>query len=327
MLFRFILSAFWAHVLVCAAPLCAEPVSVSARPFPLVDEGHAPTDRIGKLRFLGGVTLTSQVAGFGNWSALHLAPDLRMTAISDRGRWMQAFLVLDGDAHHLVGLQNAEWGWLHDGAGRPLPRGRLQDAESLARLPDGTWLVGFERWHRIRAYADFHGPGRYVQVPPGIENAPSNGGLEALTAFADGNLIAIMERQTLPDNANVNRAWVRVQNRWVSGGYQALAPYVPSDATILPDGSALVLERRFSLWRGFGNRIVRIPADMLSNPRENFIWQGNEIARIEAPFPTENYEGIAAVRHEDGRLLVLLISDDNTNALQQTKLMLFVLED
>ncbi len=312
--------------LVCAAPVHAEPVGVSAHPFPLVDEGYAPTDRIGKLRFLGGVNLESSGRRFGGWSGLHLDPDLRMTVVADRGRWMQAYRQLDDDGR-LTGLRTADWGWLNDGSGRPLQSSRLQDAESLARLPDGTWLVGFERWHRIRAYRDMRSAAAYVQSPPGLEDAPYNGGLEALAAFSNGNVLAIAERLEPQDNDAARRAWMRVRNRWISGTYLPQDPYEPSDATALPDGSALVLERRFSLWSGMGNRIVHIPAEVLANPQQNFVWRGEEIARIEKPFPTENYEGISAVRDARGRLLVLLISDDNMNGLQQTKLMLFALEN
>jgi hypothetical protein len=74
---------------------------------------------------------------------------LTLTLISDRGHWAEARLVLDGLTP--IGLHPLRHGALRDEAGSPLPRGFNADAEALARLPDGTWLVAFERRHRIRA--------------------------------------------------------------------------------------------------------------------------------------------------------------------------------
>lgn len=260
---------------------------------------------------------------FGGFSGLHLDASLNLTAISDVGHWLTARLELDADGH-LAGLADAQWAPLSDGAGKPLPRGRLGDAESLARLADGTWLVGFERWHRIRAYRDIAGPGRFVAPPPGLERLPANGGLESLAVLADGRVLALAEQ---PDVAvpggRARLAWMRQDGRWIEGSYAVPAPFVPVDAAGLPDGGVLVLERRFSLFTGFGSRITRLAPPGRLEP--GFRLEPVEVARIEPPLVPENYEGIAATRDATGRLLVAVISDDNLSILQRTRLLLFEL--
>ena len=74
-----------------------------------------------------------------------------------------------------------------------VPEGKdSRDAESLALLPDGGFVVGFEREHRLLRYPP--GTGRpdgvpvAVASPPGLEKAPFNGGIEALDVLRGGGL-------------------------------------------------------------------------------------------------------------------------------------------
>lgn len=310
-----------AALLAVATSLAAEPLVLRATPVPLAYEN--PPAALGPLVVPGAVELSAPEDLFGGWSGLHLDAGLRLTAISDLGRWMTARLVLD-EAGRLAGVTGAEWGRLSDGAGRPLPRGRLADAESLARQPDGTWLIGFERWHRIRAYRDLAGPGTWVAPPPGLEVLPANGGLEALTVLPDGRVLAIAEEPDIDAGGRARRAWIRTGTRWTEGSYGVPAPYVPVDAAALPDGSVLVLERRFSIFGGFGTRIARIAGPL--SGASGFRLAAEEVARIERPLITENFEGIAAARGPDGELLVAVIADDNLNPLQRSRLLLFRLD-
>ncbi|MCW5721678.1 MAG: esterase-like activity of phytase family protein, partial [Devosia sp.] len=91
--------------------------------------------------------------------------DFRMIAVGDTGSWFQAQLVMQDD--RLVGIRDLDIAPLRDGSGQPLTRGWMADAESLARLPDGRLVVGFERWHRIRAYARPGAAAEFFPAPPG----------------------------------------------------------------------------------------------------------------------------------------------------------------
>lgn len=284
----------------------------------------APLPPGSRVEWLGGLEINDAALGFGGLSALHLAEDLQVTAISDIGRWMTARLEMQGDRP--AGLSGLRTGSLNDGAGRPMPRGFGTDAEALARLPDGTWLVGFERWHRIRAYARLDGPGLYVEAPPGLELAGGNAGLEALAVLPDGRWLAIVEAMAVPGQPGATRAWLGGPGRWTALAYRPAEDFNPSDASPLPDGGALVLERSFSIFRGFGGRLVRLSAEALRGAGPDTVLEGEEILRFGAPLPVDNFEGVSAVRI-GGRTVVAMVSDDNQNLLQRTLLLLFVLAD
>jgi hypothetical protein len=293
------------------APVAAQN---AAQPFALPD---IP----GPLRPLGGLVLAPEALGGGGFSGLHLAPDLTLTLISDRGHWAEARLLLDGLTP--IGLHPLRHGPLRDEAGKPIPRGFNADAEALARLPDGTWLVAFERRHRIRAYRRLDGPGAYVAPPPGLENAPPNGGLESLAVLPDGRLFAIAETFTPPDRPELRHAWLGAPGRWTPLYWQPAPGFHPTDAAILPDGRALVLERRFSLLGGFAARLVLTAPGALPSAREGTVLRGEAILVLDdTPLPAENWEGVAVTRFGD-QTLVALISDDNESILQRSLLLLF----
>ena len=277
----------------------------------------------GALRSLGGFEISTALLGAGSLSGLHIDGDLVATMIDDRARWARARIVLrDGVAEALVPIASGRFG---DGAGRPLSRGYSGDAEAIARLPDGTWLIAFERWHRIRAYRRLDGPGAHVEAPPGIERAPGNGGLESLALLADGRLLAIAEELPPEGRPELRHAWIGRPGAWRPIAWRNAFPFVPVDAAGLPDGGALVLERRFSLLGGFAARLVRVPAAAIAAVAPGGVLEGEEILRLDgSPLPAENFEGVAVVRHE-GRVLVGLVADDNESALQRSLLLLFEL--
>ncbi|MDB5369552.1 MAG: hypothetical protein JWP20_1110 [Roseomonas sp.] len=269
------------------------------------------------LQSLGGLLLNRGVIGFRGLSGLHIGPDLALAAVSDTGRWLKARLVLGQDDHPL-GLEGLSSGRLSDGLVIGLPGRFSRDAESLARLPDGTWLVGFERWHRIRAYDDIAGWGRPAEAPPGLLRAPLNAGLESLAVLADGRWLAITEG--LKDGErNLLRGWVGVPGQWNAFSYRATPGFVPTDAAPLPDGGALVTERRFSLLGGFKGRLRRLSAASLKAPRPGAILVPETLLDT---LPAENWEGVTSFPH-NGRQLVAMVTDDNELFLQKGLLLLF----
>jgi len=276
--------------------------------------------RGGRLQPLGGLELNTSAWGFGGLSALNLAPDLTLTAVSDRGRWWRAPLRLSDGV--LTGIGEARFGPLRDAAGAPLGQGLNADSESLARLPDGDWLIGMERWHRILRYRDLAGPSQPFEAPPGLEAAPRNGGLEGLTVLADGRLLALAEQ--LPGRDPGSRAaWLGSfqgpRLAWRRTDYRPAPGLDPTDAAALPDGGALVLERSFSLFGGFNARLAHLPAAAL---RGTDSLSAETWLELPPDAPAENWEGVATARHE-GRTLVALVSDDNQSPFQRTLLLLY----
>lgn len=275
----------------------------------------------GPLRSLGGFEIDGARLGAANLSGIHLGEDLVATLIDDRGRWARARIVLeDGRASALLPLGS---GPLRDGAGRRLRRGRAADAEAIARLPDGTFLVAFERWHRIRAYCRIDGPGAYAAPPPGLDRAPANGGLEALAVLADGRLLGITEEFAPATAPHLRRGWIGRPGRWQPIAWRPTPGFVPVDAAGLPDGGALVLERRFTVLGGFSARLRLVDGAALAAPAA--VLAGREVLRLDGrALPAENWEGVAAARH-DGRTLVALVADDNESRWQRSLMLLFEL--
>jgi hypothetical protein len=200
------------------------------------------------------------------------------------------------------------------------------DAESLARLPDGGWLVGFERLHRIWSYRRLDGPAVPVEAPPGLDDSPYNGGLEALAVLADGRWLAVTERLVAPGGTYRDRTgWIGGPGRWARLTYRAQPGFDPSDACAVPAGAgagataggALVLERHFSWTEGLSAVISHVA------PLAAGLVEGSILARLAPPLPNDNWEGITAFRHR-GRLLVAVLSDDNENPLQRALLSVFV---
>jgi hypothetical protein len=271
------------------------------------------------LRALGGLALDTRAIGFGGLSGAALAADGTLSAVSDRGFWLTARLLRDA-AGAPAGLEGVATGRLRDEAGEPLPRGRLSDAEALAPLPGGGFLVAFERAHRIRRYAHLDARAEPVPAPPFLERSPTNRGLESLAVLADGRWVAIAEGLGLASDPSLRAAWLGGPAGWRLAAYRPAAGYDPTDSAGLPDGGALVLERSFNWIGGFSARLVRLrPAAFAER-----VWEGEELLRLDQPWPADNFEAVAVAPGPEG-LLVALLSDDNESPLQRSLLLLFAL--
>jgi len=97
-----------------------------------------------------------------------------------------------------------------------------------------------------------------------------------------------------------------------------------TDATLLPRGDLLVIEHRYSAETGSIVRFVRVPRNAIAPNRR---LEGLEMALLEPPLTTENFEAVSARRGAPGEALVYVMSDDNFNPLQRTLLMLFAIKE
>lgn len=284
-------------------------------------------ERVGSLRFLGGLRLRSADQGFGGLSGLSVHDekgDLTFLAITDEGNQLHGRLSFSEGRFRSV--DTVTIAPLLDPAGHPVLGKLLGDAESITTLPDGRVLVGFERRHRIWAY----GPGltepvTIFETPPGLDRAPRNGGLESLASFSDGRVLAITEQLK---NARGNFVAFLFQNgAWTSLEWEGSAPgFEPSDVTVLPGGDLLVLERFWSAMDPTHPRshIMRVKKGSVT---AGATLRGDLVAELQSPLIAENFEGIAAGPGPDGSTRLFLVSDDNFNGLQRTLLLSFELKD
>lgn len=245
------------------------PIPLTARAVPLNSQDES-RQTVGKLRYRGGLALTSEQPHFGGLSGLIVSADgSAFTAISDMGYWLKGRLGYDrgGD---LASVDAVRMGPLLGPNGRPSVGKRKGDAESIA--PDGRgFLIGFEQDHRLWRYPALEARAARVGAPEGLAQAPANGGLEALARLGDGRFLALTEQLAAPGGT---RGWVGAPGRWqaltlaVDGGFAATA------AASLEDGDVLVLERRFP---PVGARVVRLPAAVI---KPGATLQGEELARL-----------------------------------------------
>jgi hypothetical protein len=299
-------------------------VEVSARAVAL----H-PTDptvsEVGRLTYRGGVHLRAHDSRFAELSALRILPDgERIVAVTDRGHWLTARLQHDARGV-LQGLVDVHMDALRDADGRAL-QPPWSDAEALAVTPDGTKFVGFERHHRIWRYppADppFSGPPEPLPTPPGLERAPFNEGIEAMTLLPDGRLFVLTEGLFDADGDIVG--WVGGEKGWSPLRYRPGAGLVPTGAAVLPSGDVLVLERGFGLVSGFRIRVARVAAAAI---RSDARLQGEELALLAPPLSVDNFEGIDVRVTEAGKTLIYLLSDNNRLPFQRTLLLQFELNE
>jgi hypothetical protein len=303
--------------------LIAEPVAL----FP-DDPGR---ERIGALRYTGGLVLSSDDPRFGGWSAIEVSEDgARLLAISDRASWMTARFAFDGDGQ-LSGLTDVNITPMLDDEGRAL-EGEAADAEGLAPLGQGSYAVSFERQHRIDRYeigADWSATATAVAspfpAPPGADRLRNNVGIEALALSGEA-------------------LWAGVEYPLVEGQPYTLWRFDPADETAAPRARALALTSGFGLTaltpdgegglvvvgrfysRDIGNRIRigRLSVETL-NEGSGLITP-DLVAEISPEMTVDNIEAIALAQI-DGENRLFLMSDDNFNARQRTLLMSFVIED
>jgi hypothetical protein len=287
---------------------------------------EATLDHAGSLRFLGGLWLKSEDPDFGGISGLAVreqAGEVRITAVTDQGDLLSARLQLsDG---RLRGVDAASLERLNTPEGTPITGKAAGDAESVARPSDGRLLVAFEQKHRVWSYSpDLTGPVQVFEIPTALAKAPRNGGLESMAAWPDGRVILIAEQQKTERGSFA--AYLFKSGSWTTLEWTGSAPgFEPSDATVMPGGDLLILERYWSALAPLDlrSRVVRVKGDAIT---PGATLQGELVAEFRAPLTVENFEGIAAWSAADGTTRILLGSDNNFNDIQRTLLLEFALD-
>ena len=332
---RRLVRPFVVFCLLVAAACAGSPSSpVGARDLPLqirssslplkIDDPHAT--RVGKLRWRGGIAMTANSPNFGGWSDLHVTPDGRtLISLSDEGSWFAATVDYD-NVGNLAGLTGLKIGSIRGLDGKPLADKQWADSEGMALMPDGSWIISFERHHRIWRYATLDSTPTVVDTPADFAKQPSNGGIETLTALGDGRIIAISEEYTVKPGFNVG--WIGTPGAdgrysWDHFDYATIPDYHPTAIRRLPDGSFATIERAFDPIRGVRCRVMRFPASEL---KPHGTVQPEDLARLASPYAVDNLEGISVTRGARGETLLWLMSDDNFNPMQRNILLLFELE-
>ncbi|MFI5566452.1 esterase-like activity of phytase family protein [Streptomyces sp. NPDC051740] len=281
---------------------------------------HACSPSVSVDRFSDALDKTTYDGAYvGNLSAL--APDRHRTvaALSDRS----ALFRLDARTLRPEGVTP-----LADENGAAL------DAEGLVVDRDGTYLVSSETEPTVRRYSRDGKILDRLPVPEELRTrARANGTFEGLTLLPGGRtLIASMEYPLTGDPGD--RVRLQSWRRTAHGDFRPGAQYTyrtdpghgVSEVTATPDGRLLVLERGFT--SGVGNTVRLYLADRHGTAYDKTLLAdladcpslGATAKQPQVNPLLDNIEGMTVTGRSKGRLNLLLVSDDNQNENQTTRL-------
>ncbi|WP_417767081.1 esterase-like activity of phytase family protein [Stappia sp.] len=316
------------------AEIPVQSVTISSKPIAHFRIGRPEQTRFGSLTFLGGLELLAGNRHMGGLSGLVVSPDGdRIVAVADNGLWLTADIESAPDGRPLA-IANATVAPVLGPGGRALlDRGR-GDAEALALRLDGvggsgTLFVATERDHNIYAFPwplDLSAAGTALDLPAGIKQLRHNKGMEAV-AFAnsgplEGSLVVIAERGP---GFNSDLPGFLIGGA-TPGTFTVVRQdsYDATDASFLPDGDLLLLERRFTLRHGIGMRLRLLPAAEIA---PGALVTGHVLMEAGFAEQIDNMEGVSVHVNKAGETIVSLISDDNRSILQRTLFLRFRLDD
>ena len=261
---------------------------------------------------------SADIENFGGYSGLWVSDDgSAFKTVSDRGRFVEGTFQRRGDAISDVAVERS--GDIRERLGREAPDGFMEDAEGLDLAPDGSIILSFEGHHRVRRWTDFREEPELLHPIRFFYHLQSNSGFEAVTVDADGVIYAVPERSGRWEKPfPVWRLRAGVWDDELS--LRRRDRYLVVGADFGPDGRLYLLEREFTWYAGFRNRIRRFVL------RSEGFDDGTTLLETEfAEF--DNFEGISVWQAADGRLVATLISDDNFSPLQATVIAEFRLPD
>lgn len=283
-----------------------------------VVSGHGASS--GPFRLLNAWQIISSHPDFGGYSALLPSASGRLIAFSDRGYFLEFGKPEAAPASPRFGSAYL------DKAGAKSSR----DIEAAAWDPvtQRLWLAQEGRNAVVR-----YDPGMKLEALrriPEWQDWPSNSGPEAMLRLPDGRFIVLCECRISWFGEYRHPAYLYPGDPIDTAAGQAFTfagvdGYRPTDMAQLPDGRVLILMRRL-LWpilARFAIKVVIADPDMIAPGQ---VWRGEEIADLAAPWPVDNYEGIAVERDARGQLVAWIISDEN-GAVSQRVLLLKVLID
>lgn len=250
---------------------------------------------------------------FGGFSGVEVNADgTRLTAVSDRGRVVQArMLRKDG---RLVAVELDKHAPLKGPKGNAL-RDKMRDAEALAQDDTGQLYVAFEHSHHVARLDPESGVTMPLPKHKDFARFEPNAGMETLAAHPDGRLFTMPERSGAEDRpfplyAFDGKIWSIV------GEIPRRGPFLPVDADFAEDGTLYLLERTVTPL-GFRSRIRSFD---LTAPN-----LGETTLLTSGPGQYDNLEALSIWQDPAGQTRLTLLSDDNFFPVQRNEVVELIL--
>lgn len=235
-------------------------------------------------------------------------------AVADRGWYLEGSFAREGDV--ITDLTLDRLLPILGNNGLPVSARRIadwSDAEGLARAPDGTYWISFERWAHVSRYTDATETGNWIKDHDSFSDYRDNRQLEAL-AIAPGGAVYTFPERPLSEGFAIYRL---DSDQWsIVGHIQKQNGFSIVGADFDRDGALYILERKLIMGLWWRSRIRRLDVDAPDDIET--LWTGGRDEFF-------NLEGIAVWRDDDG-LRLTLVSDNNGNAKEPTQFVEFRLQ-
>lgn len=260
---------------------------------------QTPTEYVPPVQVVARFTLPRMSGGINDFSGIHTRDGINILMVSDAGFVVSARLQRDY-RQQIIGMDLSQIAVLNDERGAPLDSAR-RHAEDIAIGRDGSLYIAFTGYNRVARYRSLGGRAEHLPSHVDFDRLRIGQGLESIALAPDGILHALPEAAA--------RATYGVPSyRWVNGVSDASfrlpveGAFLPVSADFGPDGLLYVLEH------ASGNvgmraqvRRARVNGRAISTP---------EVVMRSEPGQFGNLEGLSVFRDWNGRIRLLMVSDD-----------------
>lgn len=256
-----------------------------------------------------------QEGWFGGFSGLLMSDDgTLLTTVSDRGTFVQARIVREGD--RIARTANVTHSKVLRANGHFPKRNGLRDSEGLARKTNGSIVVSFEGEHRLEQFVKPGAPAKKMPWHPDFDRMAVNGGFEALAMDKNGVLFTMPEQPI--GEPSIIQVFALDGSSWRRAfTLKRRKQFQPVGADFGPDGRLYVLERGFNTI-GFRTRVRSFAINDTGAFDEKLMFSKGLGVH-------DNLEGLAVWRDELGRIRLTMISDDNFRLVQRTEIVEYVI--
>jgi hypothetical protein len=295
--------------------------------------GNTVNKKFGSLRYSSGIVFWSENEALGGISGIRILDGgNRFLSVTDKGNWVTGSIERHNSGK-IVGISSVRIAPLRDKKGNPFISEKNGDAEGLEIVGDRV-LVSFERNSRILNYQldldKLASPGKNFRRSIRKIKLPNNSGLEAISileppsasglATAD---IVVFSENSLDAKGNI-RGFISKKNKWKEFTVQEKGGYKITDATLLPGGDIVILERQFSLISGVRIRIRKL---LVAEIVPGAAIDGKTLFEADSRFQVDNLEGISAWLNDSNQTMLTIVSDNNFSPLQRNLLLEFELSN